>query len=199
MKKLKLNLPKLSKKQKVATVMIAIIGWTLLILTAINSVATWFRYNTLEIKKPYVVDVKRQAVINITHVKDIKPAVEYIYVGQEELDKLVENSGNKEVAEKIIDAFGPIYGPRALEIFTGESGLNCHAWNANTNDSIDIGLVQANSIHFNEDFTIADALDCDKSIAWAEKKARADALASGSNEKYVFGAWVVAQKLGLAN
>lgn len=114
---------------------------------------------------------------------------ERIYIGKEQLDEFIDASGNRPIAEKVIEKFGAVYGVTALQILKAESGLNPNALHVNDNKTVDLGCVQINSIHFNKDFTPADALDCDKALDWMEKKARNDAVSAGSKEKYIFTAW----------
>lgn len=66
--------------------------------------------------------------------------------------------------EYICDKWGIMECKVAIAVFTAESGMNCLAWNANTNGTIDIGVAQINSTHFDEDFTLADATDCYKNV-----------------------------------
>lgn len=59
----------------------------------------------------------------------------------------------------ILDVFGERDFAVARAIAKSESGLNPEAWNANTNGTLDIGLFQINSIHWDKCGGMANLLD----------------------------------------
>ena len=61
---------------------------------------------------------------------------------------------------------------RMYKIIQCESAWNPDAYHVNTNGSVDLGLVQINSIH--KDISNADKLDFKKSIDWMIKKIKKD-------------------------
>lgn len=75
---------------------------------------------------------------------------------------------------------------KAYAIISCESKWNESAYNINKNKTIDAGIWQINSIHYNKDFTIKDALDYKKATHWAIAKI----------EKQGFEPWVCADILG---
>ena len=187
---MKLNIKK-ATQIKLAIIALSFLTGLLALCYGLKQVALWTNYHEFVFPDKLIVwELKVNKLFEIKERETQKPIVVVQYQNEEELNQIVRASGNVPIAEKVMKAFGPVYGPTAIAIIKGESGMNCSAWNANTNDTIDIGLVQANSIHFNDEFTINDALDCDKAIAWMEQKARRDAQASGIDAKYDFRAWV---------
>jgi soluble lytic murein transglycosylase-like protein len=77
-----------------------------------------------------------------------------------------------------------------ISMIFGESRFNQNALGVNTNKTVDLGLLQINSIHTKPNaslpISVADALDPYKAIDWAIKKR----LKDGN-----YSAWVAAQKL----
>jgi soluble lytic murein transglycosylase-like protein len=77
-----------------------------------------------------------------------------------------------------------------ISMIFGESRFNSNALGVNTNKTVDLGLLQINSIHTKPGaslpISVIDALDPYKAIDWAIKKR----LKDGN-----YSAWVAAQKL----
>lgn len=127
--------------------MITIIGFI-----AFRSVIVWFdnnkiTYNPLDVRVslPNIKIEKREPEI-------IRAVVDY----PDTIDTPVE--------QYICEKWGLMDCKVALAVAKSESGMNCHAFNANDNGTIDVGIFQINSIHYDDDFTIADATDCYKNI-----------------------------------
>ncbi len=67
---------------------------------------------------------------------------------------------------RICDVFGS-QCETAIAVAKAESGLRCDAQNINKNGSIDLGIMQINSIHLKKGWKAKDLLDCDKNIELA--------------------------------
>ena len=85
------------------------------------------------------------------------------------------------IEKYICDKFGAYDCKVALAIVKVESGFNDQAFNANTNDSVDLGCWQINFPTHLKTISPKDALDCYKATDWAFEKYKRD----GS-----FQAWV---------
>lgn len=70
----------------------------------------------------------------------------------------------------ICDTFGPMDCKIALGVAQAESGFREDAFNINTNDTIDVGIFQINSIHFaKEGCSLQDVVFANKNVECAYK------------------------------
>lgn len=60
--------------------------------------------------------------------------------------------------------------PMALAISQAENGTRqCDRFGINTNNTIDVGIFQINSVHITKDWTLKDLTDCHKNIDYAKQ------------------------------
>ena len=85
------------------------------------------------------------------------------------------------IKKYICDKFGAYDCKTALAIVQAESGFNDQAFNANSNDSVDLGCWQINFPTHLKTISPIEALDCYKATDWAFEKYKRDGN---------FNAWV---------
>jgi len=138
-----LNKPNLNKKVKafiVSFILLVLIG---LAYQALKKVNDFFEDNHLQFNR--IINIELKKPIEIRKNEMISPIVKYIELIDypDEIDTPIE----KYICEK----FGQFECKTALAIAKAESGLKEDAININTNDTIDIGIFQINSVHFKKD------------------------------------------------
>ena len=152
MEKIKAKLQfKATRKQKLILSVIFGIALLTALANVFYVVASWLNYHKF-VFRPIVTSqdtetgfqVNFNKPIEIVEVEEPKPIVEYVFVGQEELDKLVKDSSNPDIAEYIVEKFGPTQASVALAVAKAESGMREDAININTNGTIDVGVYQIN-------------------------------------------------------
>lgn len=75
------------------------------------------------------------------------------------------NTAAMSTEEYICFVFGAKECPTALAIAQAESGLRCDAQNVNKGtNSLDLGVMQINSVHLKKGWKVADLLNCHKNI-----------------------------------
>lgn len=80
------------------------------------------------------------------------------------LEVLINSQPNPEVAKYICTKFGKEECRLAIAVARAENGLmKCDRYGINTNNSIDVGVYQINSIHFKR-FPLKDMVDCFKNV-----------------------------------
>jgi hypothetical protein len=163
-KQIKLNKKfKLSKKHKLiilATALIMLVGFTYSIVRAVNN---WFATHTLQFNK--VITIQLQKPIEIK--ERIVPAERVIEIVKE----LPEYENLTDIEKYICDKWGVYDCKVALAIAKAESGMREDAYNAyNSNNTIDIGIFQINSVHYSKDGCgLKDVVDAKKNIDCAYK------------------------------
>lgn len=115
-------------------------------ILVVKKISAWYDTHTLVVKKPIEVYVKKNKIVNVT-----KREPEVKVVGVEDAQKMIEESGNPDIASYIFEKFGNTYGAVALAVFKAESGLREDAFNINTNGTIDVGVTMINSVHFSKE------------------------------------------------
>lgn len=133
-----------------------------------RAIANWANDNTVIVRNvpvrivitPELSNFEYIGFFDIERTEKLRPVVEInqIVYGEEVLE-IKEGS----VEEMVLKRWGKDT-PEALAVFRAESGLRCDAYNVNTNGTVDVGLAQINSVHFGDNFTIADAVDCEKNL-----------------------------------
>lgn len=152
-------------------IMFIVVGIVLsgaIFLKIVTATATWTNNNTVITRSiPFNLVITPQETkfeylgfFDIEPTNKLRPVIEVnqIVYGEE----VVEIQPGS-VEEMILERWGKDT-PQAIAVFKAESGLRCDAYNVNTNGTVDVGVAQLNSIHYNDDFTIADAVDCEKNL-----------------------------------
>lgn len=105
--------------------------------------ATWFNKNEVITKTPII--VKFQRMIEIKERESVSPVVikNIVYASDEKIDTPLK--------QLICDTFGAYECKTALAVAQAESGMREDAWNHNSNNTLDIGLFQINSIHWKKE------------------------------------------------
>lgn len=130
-------------------------------------VALWSNHNKVTTHKPVLITVKFQKPITIEPREPLK-VVEY--VGEIELNQMVEKSPNPPIAEYICEKFGPVQCPTALAVAKAESGMSADRYNFNNNGTLDYGVFQINSVHWSrEGCSMEDLVDPYKNVDCAHK------------------------------
>jgi hypothetical protein len=111
----------------------------ILAYAGIQAMSSW--YDTHEVIFNKMVDIKINRPFEVkTRIPEVKEIVlEY----PDEIDTLIE--------KYICDTFGLYQCINALAIAKAESGMREDAININTNNTIDIGIFQINSVHFKKE------------------------------------------------
>jgi hypothetical protein len=139
---------KATRKQKVLLGLIFVVALTLFLVNMLLRVAIWVNYHEF-VFADKIVEFHLSFNRPITIVER-KPDIIEVYVGQDELNKMVAESENPGIAEYIVRKFGPVEGIKALAIAKAESGLREDAMNLNEGRSLDYGIFQINSIHWSK-------------------------------------------------
>ena len=137
----------------------------------IYAVSTWFDTHKIIFNQPVRVKVVSPIVIQERKDKVIEKKMVVSYPG--EIDTPIK--------KYICDKFGVYDCKVALAIVQAESGFNEQAFNANSNDSVDLGCWQINFPTHLKTISPSDALDCEKATDWAYEKYKRDGN---------FNAWV---------
>ena len=151
----------------IATILMAFLAVGL----SFYAVSKWFDTHKIVFNQPLKVKVVSPIVIQERKDKVIEKKMVVAYPG--EIDTPIK--------KYICDKFGVYDCKVALAIVQAESGFNEQAFNANTNDSVDLGCWQINFPTHIKTITPSEALDCEKATDWAYLKYKRD----GS-----FNAWV---------
>ena len=152
-----------SKSIKFLVILYVLVGIAYLLASASNYMVK----NTLTIQKPIVVSIETRPMVVIEERKPLLLLSPYRITAP----VVVETASMSEVERAIYEVFGIEDYKMALAIAKAESGLRVHAFHANDNGSIDLGIFQINSIHFNkagclmnELVTVMGNVKCAKSI-----------------------------------
>lgn len=132
---------------------------------AVTEIQSFFKKNELVFKSPVEVSVWTNRVLTVNKVEHKTILVE----NTKEVDKIVAESENPDIAKYICDKFGVANCRTALAVAKAESGMKCDAIGVNTNDSVDAGLWQINVPSHKNNIPVADMFDCYKSTDYAYK------------------------------
>lgn len=165
-KKIVFKTPKIGLKQKMWLLLsICTLSIGLLTFTGsqvLDMYIEWNKYFYLD--KQDVLQVRIQAPIAVKTRQSAIPMV-VIVKEQKDVSRLTSDlkDEKKEIADYIVQKFGD-HAELALSIAKAESGLDCNAYNANTNGTIDIGIFQLNTVHLRKGYTLADFSNCKKNV-----------------------------------
>lgn len=137
--------------------------WLVVGILAVFSYATklineWFEVNRFEFHK--LIEVKIQKPITIEQrqpITVISPLADVI-------DEPVVFKDLTEVEQMILDTFGLENYKIARAIAKAESGLRCNAMHVNSNNTVDYGLFQLNSIHWDRFGGLENLVTCEQQI-----------------------------------
>lgn len=177
-RKEKVKALKIGKKVKLLALVVGFFGVGL----GVKSFFDWTNSNQVEFRNPLIIAVQSPIVVTPKKLNVVETVNQIVY--GEDVVEIEKGS----VEDMILQRWGKD-APTAIAVFRAESGLRCDAYNVNTNMTVDVGITQLNSIHFNEEFTITDAVDCEKNLD------RAYAMW----QEQGWTPWVAAHKLGLVN
>lgn len=152
-------------------IVLTVISAFLLIGLILYMISQWFDRNRIVFNQPVKVKVVSPIEIQERKAQVIEKKLVLQY--PDEIDTPIE----KYICEK----FGAYDCKTALAIVKAESGFNDQAFNANSNDSVDLGCWQINFPTHLKTITPSDALDCKKATDWAYAKYKRDGN---------FNAWV---------
>jgi hypothetical protein len=129
---------------------------------ALKGINSFFENNYLQFNRVLNIEIKRP--IEIKKKEILSPIVKYI--------ELIDypNEIDTPLEEYICKKFGPFECKTALAIAKAESGLKEDAVNINKNGTIDIGIFQINSVHFNQEgCSLKDIVFAEKNVDCAHK------------------------------
>lgn len=136
----------LKRKLLIGTVLGGILSCLFGALYLTDMIARWGAENEIVYHAPisvsfaYPVEIKpREKVVQVDSV--VYQVIEITEVNPEFYKDLTETE------KKICDAFG-LHCKEAIAIAKAESGMRVDAMNINTNNTIDLGLFQINSVHY---------------------------------------------------
>ena len=131
-----------SKSIKFIAIIYILAGIAYLLATASNYMVK----NTLTIQKPIVVSIETRPMVVVEERKPL------LLLSPYRITKpvAVETVNMNDAERAIYEVFGLEDYKMALAIAKAESGLKVHAFHANDNGSIDLGIFQINSVHFNK-------------------------------------------------
>lgn len=142
MKKIHFDIVKSSLKLKLSGILAGSLIILLLGLTALVKVNQWYETHKLVFKPP--VELTFNKPVTVEKREMIAPVIQIV----EELPDL-ENL--TPIEEYICEKWGAYDCKTALAIARAESKINPEAYNINTNNTIDVGIFQINSVHFSKD------------------------------------------------
>lgn len=154
------------KKRSFQKYLIILTIFTAIVATGLSvyAVSKWFDTHKIVFNQPVKVKLVTPVEIQIRKPQIIEKKLTLDY--PDEIDTPIE--------KYICDKFGIYDCKTALAIVKAESGFNDQAFNANTNDSVDLGCWQINFPTHLKTITPKDALDCEKATDWAYSKYKRD-------------------------
>lgn len=119
------------------------------LLALLANLTNFISRNNIIIQKPYVamIDIIRQPIVVIEPRKEL---IVMSPIGQT-VTEPVNIDNLSDIEEEILRVFGEQDFKVARAIAKAESGLREHAFHANDNGSIDLGVFQINSVHYNKE------------------------------------------------
>jgi len=143
----------INKKTKAIAILIVSIIVIALGISAFKSINNWYNTYYFEFKAPINVKFNQPIAVKIRVPKVEKIVLEY----PDEIDTDIE--------KYIVEKFGVWDAKTALAIAKAESGFREDAININTNNTIDVGIFQINSVHFKKPgCSIKDLVDQYKNV-----------------------------------
>jgi len=127
------------KRKPTYLILLLLIIFVVLIVVAFVKVNTWYDKHYFELQSPLYTDL-RQPIKVEERVPEVK---EVVLDYPDEIDTPLE--------VYICEKFGMMDCKTALAIFKSESGLREDAFNINSNNTIDVGIAQINSLHFGKE------------------------------------------------
>lgn len=130
-------------------------------ILVVKKISAWYDTHTLVVKRPIEVYVKKNKIVNI-----LKREPEVKVVGVEDAQKLIEESGNSDIATMICaeDWNCAI----ALAIAKCESTLNEQTIAYEPNGTFSLGIFQINSVQFSRVENIGELLTAETNIKVAK-------------------------------
>lgn len=140
-----MNIP---KRKRILIALGAVVVALLAIGTALyfllRFATNWYDHNTIEFKSPVVVEFNKP--VTVKDREFLTPtSIEIVVETLPSLDNLTP------IEEYICEKWGVYDCKTALAVARAESGMKEDAININTNNTIDVGIFQINSIHFTKD------------------------------------------------
>jgi hypothetical protein len=132
------------------------------IVVATLKVQDFFKNNEVAFALPVEMKVWTNRVVS---VKPIEKPKTVLVENDITRTKVLKNAKDKTLAQKIYDTFTAkgLDGQKAVAVAMAESSMNCEATNANTNGTVDLSVMQVNSVHKNR-YKLADMADCEKNV-----------------------------------
>lgn len=160
-------MPRISYRAKMYTVLGASVVTIVLMLVAgkmaLEEVNYFFEHNYLAFHK--IVQVEFHAPITARKREVVSPLV----AGTTSYTGYILEDDNRDIAEYICEKFGKDC-PIALAVARAESGMRTDAYNFNTNDTLDYGIMQINSVHWGkEGCSLEELVDPYKNVDCAYK------------------------------
>ncbi|MCB1712928.1 MAG: transglycosylase SLT domain-containing protein, partial [Candidatus Riesia sp.] len=136
--------PLLSKKVKLYTLVFAILVTAGLVFQAVKAVNAWYDLHYFQFNPIVQVQFNRPVEIKKREIK-VEEVVNII-------NEIPELEGlDKDIEKYICEKWGPYDCKTAIAVARAESGIREDAININTNDTIDVGIFQINTVHFGKD------------------------------------------------
>ena len=135
-----------------------VVGLLALLNYMLIAVNNWFEVNKFVFRRPVEVTLNRPISI-----EKREPMVILSPIVQETEEPILFDDLN-EVEQLILDIFGLADFKVARAIAKAESGLNCEAYNVNTNRTIDYGVFQLNSIHWDRFGGLKNLVTCEQQV-----------------------------------
>jgi hypothetical protein len=158
MKQIKLNKVRINTKTKIIALIGALIIACGLLYGLFKAVSMWYDTHMIVFNKPIVISFNKPIEIKTREV------------ARTELVKIVEQVPEykdlTDIEKYICDKWGVYDCKLAISIARSESGMREDAFNAyNSNNTIDIGIFQVNSSHFNQPgCSLKDVVDAKKNV-----------------------------------
>jgi len=126
------------------------------VLAGIRAVAVWGSTHKIVGQRVFSVSIDWPY-----RIEEIKPEV----LAQTEKQVNMPELGT-DIEMYICEKFGVMDCKTALAVAKAESGLNCNAFNVNSNGSVDFGIFQLNSVHLKKggEWTLTNMSDCEKNV-----------------------------------
>jgi hypothetical protein len=143
MKHIKLNKPVINRKTKVIALLGILIIVCGLLYATFKAVSAWYDTHMIVFNKPIVISFNKPIEIKTREVA----RTELVRI----VEQIPEYKDLTDVEKYICDKWGVYDCKLAISIARSESGMREEAYNAyNSNNTIDIGIFQINSSHFNQ-------------------------------------------------
>jgi len=145
---------KISTREKVMVGALSMVVITLLITLGAVKIADWFNFHEVVFTRPVKVSFHQPVEVKTRGKEMLQPVVVIEY--PDEIDTPIEIA--------ICDKWGKFNCQVALAIASAESNMNCEAMNVNDNKTVDYGLFQINSIHWEKFGGLKNLVSCEQQI-----------------------------------